>query len=109
MNDQQRAGRIALEEARDRSTRIRVGLTGLVGILLIVGLAGAMKSVFTPTADQVAPRTAAAQAKIDAAQVEPLAELGVAPAPQATVAPAPTGPAITAPAPNAPAPAAPTQ
>lgn len=97
MNDQQRAGRIALEEARDRSTRIRVGLTGLVGILLIVGLASAMMSRLTANANQgppVAATQAAAQAKADAEPVEPLAELGVAPgAPEAAVVqPAPGQP-----------------
>jgi hypothetical protein len=85
MNDQQRAGRIALEDSKERSKRIRVGLTGLCGIVLIVGLASAMMSQLTASVSKApgasasgnvaAPSAVAAQGE----PVEPLAELGVAP------------------------------
>jgi hypothetical protein len=91
MNDQQRAGRIALEESRERSKRIRVGMTGLGGILLIVGLASAMMSRLTADA-ATAPQTNVTQItgpsgaqpiQNESVTAEPLVELGVAPeAPQ---------------------------
>ncbi len=86
MNDQQRAGRIALEDSRERSKRIRVGVTGLAGIVLIVGLASAMMTQLTAQADKAQPAVidaktgpAATPVANQVAPVEPLAELGVAP------------------------------
>jgi hypothetical protein len=86
MNDQQRAGRIAHEALRARSQRIRVGITGLAGIVLIVGLITVAllrmsESATTAQANAVANGTQVEPqpAPRVAPPVEPLTELGVAP------------------------------
>lgn len=82
MNDQQRASRIALESVRARSQRIRVGVTGLFGILLIVGLASAMMTQLSQSIEKtpvVVAKPGVASATNTAAPVEPLVELGVSP------------------------------
>lgn len=60
--------------------RIRVGLTGLAGILLLIGLTSAMLERLSPRTPE--PVVAAGDAVGNVADVpkdEPLAELGVAP------------------------------
>jgi hypothetical protein len=59
--------------------RIRVGLTGLGGILLLIGLASAMLEQLTPNQTPIAAVVSGAPAKSADAKSEPLAELGVAP------------------------------
>lgn len=111
MNDQQRASRIALESVRARSQRIRVGVMGLCGILLIVGLASAMMTRLTESVEKApasAARVGVPGATNSAAPVEPLIELGVSPGqpeeagvpgPAPVPAPVQAQPAGTAPAP----------
>lgn len=60
--------------------RIRVGLTGLAGILLLIGLTSAMLERLSPRVPE--PADVAGDAAVNAVDVpedEPLAELGVAP------------------------------
>ena len=60
--------------------RIRVGLTGLAGILLLIGLTSAMLERLSPrTPEPVAVGEDATGNMADAPKDEPLAELGVAP------------------------------
>lgn len=70
------------EWQNDRSEswrRIRVGVTGLAGIVLLIGLASAMLEQLTPGLAPVAAAVNGPQAKSGEADKEPLAELGVAP------------------------------
>jgi hypothetical protein len=60
--------------------RIRVGLTGLGGILLLIGLASAMLERISPrTPEPVAVADGLLGNSVQAPESEPLAELGVAP------------------------------
>ncbi len=57
--------------------RIRVGVTGLVAIVMLIGLASAMLSRISREADSNGPPVAAADTTVP--NEEPLSELGVAP------------------------------
>jgi hypothetical protein len=95
MTDEQRAKRIIASNKREGAQRFRVGLTGLFGILIIVGLASAMMSRLSEAVEgQAAPAAQSKKAAAAAAPaVEPLVELGVAPAEtNTTQAPAPVAP-----------------
>lgn len=78
----------AEESATDRKEswrRIRVGLTGLGGILLLIGLASAMLERLSPrTPEPVAINEDVPGNMTIAPKDEPLAELGVAPGAAAT-------------------------
>ena len=79
-----------LQERNESWRRIRVGLTGLGGILLLVGLANAMLQQLGPSKVQNAPTVTGQPAKSADEKNEPLAELGVAPgAPAKADEPAP--------------------
>jgi hypothetical protein len=73
----------AEDSAADRKEswrRIRVGLTGLAGILLLIGLASAMLERISPRTPETAIMAEGALGNsADAPEDEPLAELGVAP------------------------------
>lgn len=67
-------------DRRESWRRIRVGLTGLAGILLLIGLTSAVLERISPrTPEPVASATGAPGNAKDAPKDEPLAELGVAP------------------------------
>ena len=69
-----------LADRKESWRRIRVGLTGLGGILLLIGLASAMLERISPRTPE--PATVADGTLGNATQApenEPLAELGVAP------------------------------
>lgn len=66
-------------DRRESWRRIRVGLTGLGGILLLIGLANAMLQQLGQASAPVAPNVADATTRNGDAKNEPLAELGVAP------------------------------
>ncbi len=74
--------------------RIRVGVTGLGGIVLLIALASAMLEQLAPNQTPVAAAVSDARTKPAAPDSEPLAELGVAPG-------APTNPAAADEAPPA--------
>lgn len=59
--------------------RIRVGLTGLSGIILLIALASAMLQQLTPGQTPVAAAINGSPTKPAGSGSEPLAELGVAP------------------------------
>ena len=84
---------MAQESLRDRNEswrRIRVGMTGLGGILLLIGLANAMLQQLGSAKVQAVPTVTGQPAKSADEKNEPLAELGVAPgAPTKADAPAP--------------------
>jgi len=67
------------DDRRESWRRIRVGLTGLGGILLIIGLASAMLERIGPKASPVEATRNGEAAKSAETKNEPLAELGVAP------------------------------
>ena len=67
------------DDRRESWRRIRVGLTGLGGILLIIGLANAMLERISPSASPVEATRSGEAAKPVETKNEPLAELGVAP------------------------------
>ena len=69
-----------LADRKESWRRIRVGLTGLGGIVLLIGLASAMLERISPRTPE--PVTVTEDALGNSAKVpenEPLAELGVAP------------------------------
>ena len=67
-------------DRRESWRRIRVGVTGLAGILLLIGLTSAVLERLSPrTPEPVAAGPGAQNAAKDATKDEPLAELGVAP------------------------------
>lgn len=67
-------------DRRESWRRIRVGVTGLAGILLLIGLTSAVLERLSPRTPEPAVATSSAQGGAkEAAKVEPLAELGVAP------------------------------
>jgi hypothetical protein len=78
-------------DRRESWRRIRVGLTGLGGILLLIGLANAMLQQLGKANAPVVPSVAEQAARSSDAKNEPLAELGVAPGAPAT--PPPSAPA----------------
>jgi hypothetical protein len=67
------------DDRRESWRRIRVGLTGLGGILLIIGLASAMLERIGPSTSPVAAISGGGASKSAEPKSEPLAELGVAP------------------------------
>lgn len=80
-------------DRRESWRRIRVGVTGLGGILLLIGLANAMLQQLGKANAPVTPSVSEQAARSNDAKNEPLAELGVAPgAPATTPAPAPAAP-----------------
>ncbi|MFM7028037.1 MAG: hypothetical protein ACKOXK_05100 [Chakrabartia sp.] len=79
-------------DRRESWRRIRVGLTGLGGILLLIGLANAMLQQLGQTSAPVAPNVSGVTPRNGDTKNEPLAELGVAPG-----APAPNPPRDAAP------------
>lgn len=67
-------------DRRESWRRIRVGLTGLAGILLLIGLTSAMLERLSPrTPEPVVVDADVTGNMADAPKDEPLAELGVAP------------------------------
>ena len=79
-----------LQERNESWRRIRVGLTGLGGILLLIGLANAMLQQLGTAKVQDVPTVTGQPAKSADEKNEPLAELGVAPgAPTKADKPAP--------------------
>lgn len=86
-------------ETQTRMQRVRVGVTGLAVVVLVVTLATAISSGVARRANEgsvAAGNAAVATAPAANAAVEktePLAELGVAPAPKEVAPPAPTPPA----------------
>lgn len=73
------AGQETLEDRKESWRRIRVGLTGLGGILLIIGLASAMLERVGPGRTPAEATANGAGTKATESKDEPLAELGVAP------------------------------
>lgn len=70
----------SLADRKESWRRIRVGLTGLAGILLLIGLASAMLERISPrTPEPAVVADGAVGNATDAPKKEPLAELGVAP------------------------------
>lgn len=67
------------EDRRESWRRIRVGLTGLGGILLVIGLANAMLERLGPSPSATEVIKNGAAPKPAETKNEPLAELGVAP------------------------------
>lgn len=69
-----------VSDRKESWRRIRVGLTGLAGILLLIGLTSAMLERLSPrTPEPVATGADVTGNATDAPKDEPLAELGVAP------------------------------
>jgi hypothetical protein len=73
------AGQELLPDRKESWRRIRVGLTGLGGILLIIGLASAMLERVGPGRTPAEVTANGGSAKTTETKDEPLAELGVAP------------------------------
>ncbi len=74
------SGEDALADRKESWRRIRVGLTGLAGILLLIGLTSAMLERISPrTPEPAAVADGMASNAADIPKDEPLAELGVAP------------------------------
>ncbi len=69
------------DDRRESWRRIRVGVTGLGGILLIIGLASAMLERIgpSPSPNPIAATRSGEATKPAEPKNEPLAELGVAP------------------------------
>jgi hypothetical protein len=69
-----------LADRKESWRRIRVGVTGLGGILLLIGLASAMLERISPrTPEPVTVADGTLGNMVQAPENEPLAELGVAP------------------------------
>lgn len=82
------------QERREISRRVRIGVSGLAGVLLLVGLADFVIDNVRREAALRAPDPTAAAANAAAQTSEPLADLGVTPSPDA--APAAVQPAAPA-------------
>lgn len=94
-------------DKRDGMQRIRIGLTGLAGVLVLVLFAAAMLGLRSADTRRPAPngRTVDETARAVDAPKDPLAELGVIPG--GTADPAPATPAPAQPVPAVPAPVQP--